>query len=237
MHYLALMFAREDGSTPGPDTPEFAAEVARYAEFEERAGRAVAGGHALYPAATAVHLRRPKDETLVSDGPFTEQAEVVGGFYVFDCADLDDAIQFARQLPAAEQGTVEVRPMVQWDAPKDLGADGWLALLWEKPEAVIVPDTPEWKAAIVEHERFAEKAGAAIRGGGAVHPPTTATTVRVREGELLLSDGPFAESAEIVDGLYVLAARDEKQAIDLAAQIPIGPTGRTEVRRIVDLDD
>ncbi|MCM6776466.1 YciI family protein [Nocardia sp. CDC159] len=236
MHYLALMFGREDGATPGPDTPEFAAEVERYVEFEARAGRAIAGGHALFPAATAVQVRRPAADTLMSDGPFPENAEVVGGYYVFDCANLDDAIQLARKLPAAEQGTVEVRPMVNWNAPDGLGADGWLALLWERPEEVIVPDTPEWKAALVEHEQFAEKVGAAIRGGGAVHPPSTATTVRVREGELLLSDGPFAESAEIVDGVYVLAAPDVRQATELAAQIPISPTGRTEVRKIVNLD-
>ncbi|WP_416562573.1 YciI family protein [Nocardia testacea] len=237
MHYLALMFGREDDVAPGPGTPEFAAEVERYAEFEARAGRAVAGGYALSPSVQAVHLRRPDDRTLVSTGPFPEQAEVVGGFYVFDCANLDEAIRLARRLPAAEQGTVEVRPMVQWEAPEKLSADGWLALLWEKPDAVIAPDTPEWKAAVAEHERFAEKVGAALRGGGAVYPPATATTVRVRRGELVLSDGPFAESAEIVDGLYILAATDAEQTTDHAAQIPISSTGRTEVRRIVDLDD
>src|SRR5688572_8540160 len=95
MYYLALLFGREDNSAPGPDTSEFAAEVERYAEFEARASRAVAGGYALSPSAPAVHIRRPKDRTLVSDGPFPEQAEVVGGFYVFDCANLDEAIHLA----------------------------------------------------------------------------------------------------------------------------------------------
>ncbi|MBB5915967.1 hypothetical protein BJY24_004879 [Nocardia transvalensis] len=235
MHYLALLFGREDG-TVQPGTPEFDAEVERYAEFEAKAGRAIAGGAALFPSATATTVRRSGEQTLVSDGPFTEQAEVVGGFDVFDCADLDEAIQLARQLPAAEQGAVEVRPMVQWDAPKDLGSDGWLALLWESPDTVIEPGTPAWEAAIGEHQRFADRVGAAIRGGGALHPPSAATTVRVRAGELLLSDGPFAESAEVVDGLYVLAAPDRSHAIDYAAQIPLSPTGRAEVRRIVDLE-
>ncbi|RDI49296.1 YciI family protein [Nocardia mexicana] len=235
MYYLALLFGREDGSVE-PGTPEFDAEVARYAEFEEKAGSAIAGGAALFPSETAAHVRRSGGQTLISDGPFAEQAEVVGGFDVFDCPNLDEAIQLARQLPAAEQGAVEVRPMVQWDPPKDLGSDGWLALLWETPDAVIEPGTPAWDAAIVEHQRFAEQVGAALRGGGAVQPPSTATTVRVRDGELLLTDGPFAESAEVVDGLYILSAPDRAPALEYAARIPLGPSGRAEVRRIVDLD-
>lgn len=228
MHYLALMAGPADGG-PEPGSAEFDAEVARYAEFEAKAREVIAGGAALYPA-------DDPSAALVSDGPFAEQAEVVGGFYVFDCPNLDEVIELVRQLPAAEQGLIEVRPMVQWDAPMDLGADSWLALLWESPETVIAPGTPAWEAAIVAHQRFAERVGAAVRGGGALHPPSTATTVRVRAGDLLLSDGPFAEGAEVVDGLYILAAPDEARAVEYAAQIPLGPAGRAEVRRIVDLD-
>ncbi|WP_342213401.1 YciI family protein [Nocardia wallacei] len=231
MHYLALMAGPVDGG-PEPGTAEFDAEVGRYAEFEEKARAVIAGGAALYPAdGTGV-----RGAAVVSDGPFAEQAEVVGGFYVFDCPNLDDVVELVRQLPAAEQGRIEVRPMAQWNAPEKLGSDSWLALLWEPPETVIAPGTPAWEAALVEHQRFAERVGTAIRGGGALQPPSTATTVRVRAGELLLSDGPFAEGAEVVDGLYILAAPDEARAVEYAAHIPLGPAGRTEVRRIVDLD-
>ncbi|MBF6296914.1 transcription initiation protein [Nocardia amamiensis] len=235
MHYLATLVGREDVPGARPGTPEFEAEVAKYAAFEEREAAAVAGGAALFPSADALHIRRSGGQTLVTDGPFAEQAEVVGGFYVFEAADLDEAIRLARQVPAAEDGAVEVRPMVMWSPHDTPRADWWLALLWEAPDAVIVPETPEWDAAVAEHQRFGAKYEAEIRGGGALQPPSSATTVRVRDGKTLLTDGPYAEFAEVVDGLYLYTARDRAQAAEIAAAIPLGERGRTEVRQIVDL--
>ncbi|WP_280343182.1 YciI family protein [Nocardia abscessus] len=236
MHYLATLVGREDGPVR-PGTPEFDAEVAKYAAFEEREAAAVAGGVALFPSADALHIRRAGGQVLVTDGPFTEQAEVVGGFYVFEAADLDEAIRLAHRVPAAEDGAVEVRPMVMWSPHDTPRADWWLALLWEAPEAVIAPDAPEWDAAVAEHQRFGEKYAAALRGGGALQPPSSATTVRVRDGKVLLTDGPFAELAEVVDGLYLFAAPDREQAAQIASAIPLGERGRTELRRVVDLGD
>ncbi|MEV0299395.1 YciI family protein [Nocardia sp. NPDC050710] len=237
MYYLATLVGRGDGPEVDPESPEFGAEVARYAAFDELAGAAIAGGAALFPAATAQTVRRDAGTVLVTDGPFTEQAEVVGGFYIFDCADLDEVIHLARRLPAAETGTVELRPMVMYTPHVTPGADWWAALLWAAPDAVIAPETPEWEAAVAEHQRFGEKFGAAIRGGGALMPPSSATTVRVREGELLLTDGPFTEFAEVVDGLYLFAAPDRAAAAEIAAQIPLAERGHTEVRRIVEIPD
>ncbi|GAA5085081.1 YciI family protein [Nocardia iowensis] len=236
MYYLAAMVGRGDGPEVEPDSAGFAAEVERYAAFEAKAGAAVVGGAALYPAETAINIRRSGGRTLITDGPFTELAEVVGGFYVFEAKDLDEAIQLARQLPAAEDGAVEVRPMVQWACEGTPGADWWTALLWESPGEVIAPGTPEWDAAVAEHQRFGEQFGSAIVGGGAVQPPTTATTVRVRDDQLLLTDGPFVESAEVIDGLYLITARGRAAAEEIAAGIPIGPKGRVELRQIVDVD-
>lgn len=235
MYYLATLVGREDVPAVVPGTPEFDAEVARYTAFGETAGAAIAGGAALHPSDLTVTVRPGADKPLVTDGPFPEQAEVVGGFYVFDCADLDEAIQVARNLPAAEDGTVELRPMVMYTPHEVPGGDWWLALLWSAPEAVIGPDSPEWEAMAGEHERFGTKFAAALRGGGALMPPSTATTIRVREGELLLSDGPFTEFAEIVGGFYLFAASDRDTAAEIAAQIPLAARGHTEVRRVVEL--
>ncbi|MFI9407637.1 YciI family protein [Nocardia sp. NPDC052316] len=236
MHYLATLVGPGDGPDVEPGSPEFMAEVEKYEVFEANAGAAIVGGAPLYPMDTAIEIRHTGGRTLITDGPFTEQAEVVGGFIVFDCKDLDDAIQLARQAPAAEQGAVELRPMVQWQSQGQPGPDWWLALLWERPENVIAPDTPEWDAAVRLHEEFGQASAAALRGGGAVQPPTTATTVRVRDGRLLLTDGPFAES-EVIDGLYMFVAKDQTEATEIAARIPCGETGRVELRRIVDLEE
>ncbi|WP_280232600.1 YciI family protein [Nocardia cyriacigeorgica] len=237
MHYLALLVGRDDDPEALPGSPEFDAEVERYAEFDARVATAIAGGAALYPSSAAVNITRDGDTTLITDGPFAEGAEVVGGFYVFDVTDLDEAIQLARQLPAVESGAIELRPLVQWMPHDTPAADWWMALLWNRADAVVEPDTSEWDVMVVEHQRFADRVGAVIRGGGALRPPSTATTVRTREGELAITDGPFAETAEVVDGLYLFAAPDRQAATEIAALIPMGAKGRTELRQIVDLGE
>jgi hypothetical protein len=63
-------------------------------------------------------------------------------------------------------------------------------------------------------------AGDHILGGAALHEPSTATTVRVRDGQVLFTDGPFVEGAEVANGFYVLAAADRDEAVKLASMIP-----------------
>jgi hypothetical protein len=75
-------------------------------------------------------------------------------------------------------------------------------------------------------------AGDHIVAGAALHEPATATTVRVRDGQVLLTDGPFAESAEIATGVYLLAAADRDEAVKLAGMIP---ASTVEVRQLAGL--
>lgn len=235
MHYLALLFGREDEPAVEPGTAEFDAEVARYAAFEEAAGAAIAGGVVLHPAASTVNVRHTGAGPVVTDGPFVEQAEVVGGFTVFENEDLDDCLELVKGLPAAEDGFVEVWPMAEFTQVGGAQPDWWLALLLEPPGDAVAPGTPEWDAGAAEHVRFGEKVGDVLRGGGALHPPSAVTTVRVRAGQVLLTDGPFAETAEVANGYYLFAAPDQEAATAVAVQIPLGAKGRLELRRVVDL--
>ncbi len=75
----------------------------------------------------------------------------------------------------------------------------------------------------------------AMKGGEPLQPTTTATTVRLREGQRLVSDGPFAETKEALGGFYVVEAKDLAEAIDLAARCPGAKTGAIEVRPIMEL--
>ncbi len=78
------------------------------------------GGSALHPSGTATLVRRPTEgaeERVVTDGPFTETKEQLGGFYLVDCADLDKALEYARQLPLGPGSAVEVRPVVPTQSP------------------------------------------------------------------------------------------------------------------------
>lgn len=117
--YAALIYSPAD--TEGQGTPEeWAALFQEYQEFGEKAGAAgvIAGGEALEPTSTAttIEYRGGKDgEMLTTDGPFAETKEVLGGFYLLECADLDDAVKWASQIPGAWHGKIEVRPVTVFD--------------------------------------------------------------------------------------------------------------------------
>jgi hypothetical protein len=99
------------------DTDERAkrdAEKSIWAELDEKlreAGMLVANGR-LYPPSVATTVRVRDGETEVTDGPFATTKEILVGYYVLDCADLDQALKHAASLPLARYGSVEVRPLM-----------------------------------------------------------------------------------------------------------------------------
>ena len=97
--------------------PEQADAMKEYAAFSEAAASIIRGGAALYPTATAttVHVEGGKGGDIVqTDGPYAETKEVLTGFYLLECADLDDAVREAAKIPGAWDGHVEVRPVIQF---------------------------------------------------------------------------------------------------------------------------
>src|SRR4051794_39600932 len=85
---------------------------------------------------------------------------------------------------------------------------------------------------MVEYQKFGEEFSGAIKGGNALKPTTTATTVRIRDGKRLTTDGPFAETKEQLGGYYLVDAPDLDAAITMAAKIPAARFGCVEVRPI-----
>ena len=73
------------------------------------------GGEALQPVATATTVRERDGETATTDGPFAETKEQLGGFYLIDCDNLDDAVEAASRVPSVSRGSVEVRPIMEFD--------------------------------------------------------------------------------------------------------------------------
>ncbi|TCO65923.1 YCII-related domain-containing protein [Actinocrispum wychmicini] len=80
------------------------------AEMIERG--VIVGGGGLHPPTDATTVRVRDDAVLLTDGPFAETKEQMGGFCLIDCADLDEAIEIAAKHPAATYGTIEIRPML-----------------------------------------------------------------------------------------------------------------------------
>ncbi len=117
MKYALLIYGDESsmGSTP-PD--EMGKMMEGYRSFGERNAAAIQAGDALQPTANATTVRVRDAERVLTDGPFAETREQLGGFYIVDAAGLDEAVDLAAQIPGAHTGSVEVRPvMVFEDAP------------------------------------------------------------------------------------------------------------------------
>lgn len=112
MQYMLLIYAEERPDQPDP-TPEEMKPWWDYDTEVREAGVHVAGD-ALHPTATATTVRVRDGETMTTDGPFAETKEVLGGYYIVDVDDLDQALEWAARCPGAQYGSIEVRPVVDF---------------------------------------------------------------------------------------------------------------------------
>ena len=117
MRYLLLIYGPETDEQPSPE--ETAQVMAAYNAFGDhiRSKGASRGGEALDPTATATTVRVRDGQTLTTDGPFAETKEALGGYYLVEAKDLDEAIDFASRIPGAQNGSIEVRPI--WEIPAE----------------------------------------------------------------------------------------------------------------------
>jgi hypothetical protein len=108
MEYVLLIYGDETAAHTG--SPEM---LARFGEFTEEVVRrgVMRGGNRLRTTSAATTVRVRDGKTVTTDGPFAETKEQLGGFYLLDCKDLDEALELAAKIPAAESGSVEVRPV------------------------------------------------------------------------------------------------------------------------------
>ena len=114
MKYMCLIYDQEREQSEA----EINAEIGEYMAFGEtiqKAGVDAGMSEALLPTSTATSVRVRDGQTVTTDGPFAETKEALGGFYVLDCADIDEAIKYAAQIPGAKTGTVEIRPIMVFD--------------------------------------------------------------------------------------------------------------------------
>jgi hypothetical protein len=114
--YLILIYGDEATQAAGGEEG-VAVSMKAHAQFLADNAAAVRGGNALEPTATATAVRSRTDGVVVTDGPFVETKEALGGYYLVEAADLDEAIAIAKQVPADPSGIggVEVRPIMPID--------------------------------------------------------------------------------------------------------------------------
>jgi hypothetical protein len=117
MKYMLLLFG-DQSSWENPSEEEMQAEMAGWEEYDRRTREAgvFVAGEGLQPTSTATTMRIAGGERVLTDGPFAETKEQLGGFYVLDCKDLDDALEWAERCPASGNGSIEIRPVMDYEA-------------------------------------------------------------------------------------------------------------------------
>ena len=221
----------EEGAAVGPATDSWVAEMDGRGVRQE--------GQPLRPVREAAVVRVRDDQVLISDGPFAETKEQIAGYDVLECSSLAEAVEVAAKHPVASFGAVEVRPF---------GPDGWwrsadrrepgdsrefLMIHRVDETAPVSPadncTVPGSTAAHALQVWIAEteKQGVMVGGG---RLDSAARTVRVRDGEMLVTDGPFAETKELVAGLNILSCPTLAEAAEIAAQHPTARIGTLELR-------
>lgn len=116
MQYMCLIYAAESAE-PQQGTPEYGAMMQGYMEFTAKVQEegVFVAGDALQPVVSASTVTMETGKAEITDGPFAETKEQLGGYYLLDCPDLDTALKYAAMIPSAKHGRVEVRPIIVFD--------------------------------------------------------------------------------------------------------------------------
>ncbi len=243
MKYMLLIYSPENAWTP--DEWNQCVKTSMGICQELGADGKLMAASPLHPVATAMTVRVRDGKSLITTGPFTETTEQLGGYYIIDVENLDEAIAIANRLPPAKKGTVEIRPIFKLDGlpaekfeSESCGPLKTFMFLCYDDEAAWSAAGPEaHMAAMQEAVKLTHELNS--RGqylsAAPLHPSTTATCVRVRDGRKQITDGPFAETREVLGGYYLILASEQKEAVEIAARHSGARVGSVEVRQVFDL--
>lgn len=204
----------------------------------------------LHSVTTATCVRVRNGRVQVTDGPFAETTEQLGGYYVIDVDDQDQAIAIASRLPPVTKGTVEIRPLLplpeSLSLPKNSGGQqslsntdqlkDYIVLLYAEPGAWPPEDHGPALAESVELCHQLHGQGEFI-SAAPLQPPDTAICVRVRNGSRFIADGPFTETKEQLGGYFLICVANLDEAIAIAARIPGTRRGTAEIRPLFPLPE
>jgi hypothetical protein len=212
VRYLFLIYLDERANAARSEA-EVKAGMASHVPYIERLkrNRQYVASDPLGPPAAARTLRTSGGKPVVTEGPFAESREQLGGYYVVDAEHLDEAIALAEECPALKTVAIgiEIRPI---------------------PAPVQQAPAPGPRYFVALYPNGDDVDGAHASFLQPLAPPGSATTLRFREGKVTLTDGPFADASL---GAYgVVSARDLDEACALAASSPDARRHAIEVRAI-----
>jgi hypothetical protein len=201
----------------------------------DASGASLLHGSRLRPPEDATTIRIRDDRLVVTDGPFAETKEQIGGYGVVECGSLEEAVRLVGRHPHSVMGSTEVRAFPE-SAPAGslpdppLGTTRFLLLVCTDPAVFDDMDSVDpW---------VADTDGRGIRVfGSELAPPDTARTVRMRGNRIIVTDGPFAETREQIAGVDLLDCADMDEVLQIAARHPMARGGTLEVRPLWPFED
>jgi hypothetical protein len=222
-----------DRNGPAAGEAAGAQEMARFAREVAAEGRGL-GGAPLHPEASGARVIVRDGRPVVTEGPFAERQEGVGGYLVVEAGSRAEAIELAKRCPHARAGVVEVRALPDRDAAATAPGRGrrFLLLLSAEP-GLTDPDGSKYREMVAYDETLKREGKYVESSQLGADPP--AARVETRAGRLLAVDGPFAETKEVAGGYYVVEAADRAEAIALAKRCPAARWGAVEVREVMEL--
>jgi hypothetical protein len=222
------------GRRGAPDaTPDGLAAMKAYSgELQSRGKLRV--GAPLRPESEAARVVVRGGKPIVTDGPYAESKEVLGGFWIIDVASRDEALEIARRCPHARGGIVEVHPLEFRMAAPDPGQG--LPFLYafradtriEDKDRAKLREMLDFTVTLKQEGRFLETAPLAA------DPP--AARIETRSGKTVVTDGPFAEAKEVIGGYALLRAASRDEAVAIAKRYPHPKWGPLELREILFFD-
>jgi hypothetical protein len=207
-------------------------ECLAYDDVLRSRGNWTGEGEALENSRSARTLRQKGGELIVTDGPFAETKEQLGGFGMFEAEDMNEAVALMSKHPGLRAGGFEIRPideeMTKRCQPKKSASDAVAGS--RKFICMAYGDENNWNA-LSEAERDAmieecmaygdtHLKHAGYAGGAALQAASTAKTVRSKSGKLLVTDGPFAETKEQLGGVAIFTFRDMDEAVKSWSEHP-----------------
>jgi hypothetical protein len=247
MKYMLLIYGTENQWTE-QERQDCMVESTRVCDQLAAQGKLI-DASPLESVAAAKTVRIRDGQALVIDGPFAETTEQLGGYYLLELADLDEAISVAAQLPPAKKGTVEIRSLGTLDGiperqlmPSIPGRESLRPYMF-----LCYDDEAAWEASGPEALETAKAEAVALcqrlneEGryliASPLHPAATATSVRVRNGRREITDGPYAETNEVLGGFYLILAESSTEAARIAAEHPGARLSAVEVRPLFELSE
>jgi hypothetical protein len=228
---FALLFVAPPGSSA--PTPAGMAEMGAYAR--ELAGRKILKrGAPLADEAGAACVRVRDGRAFVSDGPFAESKEVIGGFCIIDVPDRDAALAVAAASPHARHASVEVHRILYRGEFGDAGKGTPYLLVFRMEPGLTDADGAKGREMRAFGEGLVRTATLVETARLADAEPSA--RVQVRGAQTLVTDGPFAESKEAIGGYGVVRVTSRDEAIDLATRFPHARWGPVEVREVLFFD-